>query len=159
VISDALTLVVGSVVLIGWSVCIGIVAPRLPVRWFERSGCGVSGTEARFEEALGVRYWKRFLPDAGGWFSKDGRKDDHIRNSAEALRRFAAETRRAELVHWCSLAIVPTFFLWCPRWVAGVLAGIGLLVNAPCLLALRYNRRRVILVLHRRAAADESLDR
>lgn len=150
---------IGIGVFIAWSVLIGVIAPRIPAAWFVRDRCRVTAGECRVWEAFGVRWWKRYLPDAGGWFSKDGRKDGNIRNSQAALQRFVVETRRAELVHWCSLAIVPTFFLWCPLPAALFLLAAGLVANGPCLIALRYNRRRVVEVLDRRRPGIAEHDR
>lgn len=142
-------LFVGFGVLIAWSILMGVIAPRIPDRYFDRSGCTVGAAEARVAEVLGVRWWKRYLPDAGGWCSRDGRKDAHIRTDRAALQRFVIETRRAECVHWGSLAITPTFFLWSPPATALLIVVTGLVANLPCLIALRYNRRRVLQVLAR----------
>lgn len=136
---------------VAWALIVGVIAPRLPARWFAGSGCSVTATEAHIDEVLGVRAWKRLLPDAGGWFKKGARKDGYIRTNQAALQRFVIENRRAEWVHGIVLAAAPVFFITSPLWVAVSVVVVGVLVNVPCLIALRYNRRRVTLVLRRDA--------
>ncbi|HET6952094.1 MAG TPA: hypothetical protein VFI47_17060 [Acidimicrobiales bacterium] len=67
------------------------------------------------------------------------------------LESFAAETRRAELVHWAIPLVVPVFALWNPPWLAGVMAAYALVANLPCLIVQRYNRGRLERILARRA--------
>jgi len=142
-------IVAGLACWVAWSVVIGVIAPRVPARWFAGGGCSVSEREARVYLGIRVHTWKRLLPDAGGWFKRNGRKDALIVKDVTVLQQFVIESRRAEMVHWLVFALAPTFFLWNPAPVAWLMVGFGVLINVPCLIALRYNRRRVVLLIAR----------
>jgi glycosyl-4,4'-diaponeurosporenoate acyltransferase len=68
------------------------------------------------------------------------------------LSRFAAETRRAELVHWCVLALTPFFVLWNPVGLFLAMVAYGVIANVPCIAIQRYNRSRIVRALAWRAA-------
>ncbi|MFZ4515295.1 MAG: hypothetical protein ACOYN3_03205 [Acidimicrobiia bacterium] len=130
----------------GWCVGAGIVGAQLPSRWFTRAYCPPCTATTRVALLLGVRHWKRWLPDAGGWFGP-ARKDAHVRPGS--LSTFVIECRRAIVVHWTAMLIVPFMVLWNPQWIVAAVAGFALLVNGPCLVALTYNRDRAIAALLR----------
>lgn len=69
------------------------------------------------------------------------------RRDREGLTRFAAETRRAELVHWAIPAALPIFALWNPAALLAAMAAYALVANAPCVIVQRYNRGRIERVL------------
>ena len=70
----------------------------------------------------------------------------------EYLERFLRETWRGEIVHWLALLALPLFAIWNPWWGVLVNAAVAMAVNFPCILALRYNRMRLmrLLVRHNR---------
>jgi glycosyl-4,4'-diaponeurosporenoate acyltransferase len=129
-----------------WGTAVGFVASRIPAdrldhdgpitrpRHWERGG--------RAYERLGIRRWKDRLPEAGAVFGGRSKRSLGGR-SPEALRAFAAETRRAELVHWAVPAAVVVFPLWNPWEVTTVMVAYAVAANVPCLLVQRYNRARV----------------
>jgi len=67
------------------------------------------------------------------------------------LTRLAAETRRAEWGHVTCAACAPLFALWNPPWIAVVMIGYGVAVNAPFVAVQRYNRLRISRALARRS--------
>jgi glycosyl-4,4'-diaponeurosporenoate acyltransferase len=149
-----LVVLVDSAVWAGWSAVVGYGAHRLPARivagdnWltrlrsWERSG--------RAYEAVGIRRWKDRLPEAGAVFGGGISKRSLPGRGAGELERFAAETRRAELVHWTIPLITPAFALWNPPALFAAMVAYAVVANAPCIAVQRFNRARLARVLERR---------
>jgi glycosyl-4,4'-diaponeurosporenoate acyltransferase len=142
------------------SLLVGLGANRLPEPWLQerrwlgrrlqrRPGGPAAGGAS--PDPLGVRVWKRWLPDAGAVLPGGVAKASLVRRDAEALERLVVETRRAELVHWALWPIWLVTPLWLPP--AGVLLNLlfACLFNLPCLLVQRHNRRRLEGLLGRLA--------
>ena len=153
-----LLVIVDGAVWAGWSAVVGLRAARLPRRaldhdtWLTRARRWER--KGRWYEHLRIRSWKDRLPEAGGWFG--GRSKRHLDGSSrseDVLRTFAAETRRAELVHWAILVAAPLFILWNPPALFAAMVGYALVANLPCIAIQRYNRARIRRVLDRRRAA------
>ncbi len=137
-----------------WSAAVGYAAHRLPLRrldhdspltrlrTWERGG--------RVYERLGIRRWKDRLPEFGAVFRGGSSKRSLPSRDTPHLTRFAAETRRAEIVHWAIPLVTPLFALWNPAWLVGAMAAYAVVANAPCLIVQRYNRGRLLRVLTRR---------
>ena len=100
-----------------------------------------------YERRLRVRRWKDRLPEAGGVF-RGGVSKRHLGGSSDAaLERFAAETRRAELVHWVNACAGPLFLIWCPWGLGLVMIAFGLVAHLPFVVIQRSNRARIERVL------------
>lgn len=99
---------------------------------------------------LRVGRWQRFLPEAGAvWFG--GVDKRHLGGrSTPALQSYAEETRRAEYVHWLGLTAGPVFMIWNPAGLAAVMIAYAIVANGPCLVSLRANRLRILVLLSRR---------
>lgn len=133
------------------SLLVGSLANRLPPRWLEQPGRGHQAGDSRPEAAerglragpVGIRTWKRWIPDAGGALPGGVAKASLVRRDRGCLQRLALETRRAELVHWALLPAGLLTVLWLPP--TGVLLNLlfSLLFNLPCLLLQRDNRSRL----------------
>jgi glycosyl-4,4'-diaponeurosporenoate acyltransferase len=92
---------------------------------------------------LGVKAWKRFLPD-GAAVSRSGFRKKHLKNrDALYIQRFILETCRAELVHWVIFVFSFVFLIWNDWWVGMIMIAYALMVNIPCIIAQRYNRARL----------------
>ena len=115
--------------------------PLTRLRPWERGG--------RVYRRVGVHRWKDRLPEAGSWFADGMSKRGLPGRSPHALRRFAAETRRAELVHWWNAAFGATFLLWTPAAVGWLMVGFGLVAHLPFVVVQRYNRGRITSTLAR----------
>lgn len=129
---------------------LGVVflANRIPARHlkvrprnWERNG--------RVYRWLGVRWWKRHLPDAGGWSAHGFSKRELHSRSRPELDRFAREARRGELVHWCAIAMLPLFALWNTRPGMLINATYAVVANLPCIIAQRYNCARLARLVRR----------
>jgi glycosyl-4,4'-diaponeurosporenoate acyltransferase len=107
-----------------------------------------------YERRLHIRTWKRYLPEAGGFF-RGGYSKRHLRSrSTDELERFRIETRRAELTHWWVMAWIPLFWIWNPPPLFVAMVVYALVANAPCTAAQRYNRSRLDRMLERRRRSD-----
>lgn len=103
-----------------------------------------------YQRRLRIRSWKDRLPEKGDLF-RDGFSKRHLPGrSTEQLERFRAETRRAEMVHWCNLGAGPVFLVWCPPALGGVMIAFGVVAHLPFVAIQRYNRQRLGVVLARR---------
>jgi glycosyl-4,4'-diaponeurosporenoate acyltransferase len=134
---------------IAWSIT------RLSPHYFMKSGPidQVTGSEANFyRQRLGIRRWKRMLPDGAGWVGGTFPRKRLEARDAAYISRFVAETRRGELAHWTMMACCPIFFLWNPVWVWPVMVFYGVVANIPCIVVQRYNRAMASRLLSRYSA-------
>ncbi len=108
-----------------------------------------------YERHLDIRRWKDRLPEAGATFRGGFSKRAVTGRSSHHLVRFAAETRRAEYVHWMNAAAGPAFLLFLPLWGGVLMTAFSLAVHMPFVVIQRYNRARLLRTLARRAARVE----
>lgn len=130
----------------------GYLAHRVSDGWLNANAVlPVSEREIALYEYLHVRDWKERLPEAGGVFGGlDKRRLPGTSTSSLAL--YAREACRAELAHWLALVPLPLFIAWNPPALAFGMVVYAIAVNAPCIVALRYNRGRIVRLLERREA-------
>lgn len=121
---------------------------RWPAAWFtnDQRFRPFPFERSLYEDIFFIRRWKTYLPDAAPWLGGFAKKSFQSKDALYA-RRFLSETRRAEVAHWLTFLVAPIFFLWNPPAVGGVMIVYAALANAPCIMAQRYNRHRL---LHRR---------
>lgn len=142
----------------GWSTAVGYAAQRLPPDALARDGWLTRIREweggGHTWEVVGIRRWKDRLPDFGPVLGGPSKR--HLPGcGADELASFAAETRRAELVHWVIPAALPAFALWNPPALLAAMAGYAVAANLPCLLVQRYNRARIEALLLRRPGCTQ----
>lgn len=133
----------------------GFFVHRLPLsylsrdRWITRPRAWED--DGRFyERRLRIRRWKDKLPEKGDLF-RGGFSKRVIRDRSDGfLDRFAAETRRAELVHWMNAGSGPLFLIWCPWYLGLIMIGFGWVAHLPFIAIQRYNRARITRTLRRR---------
>ena len=149
--------VVFSVPWAGFGIVSGVVTALIPERAFRRDRSVLR--LRRFERGgrwyrrrLRIGRWKDRLPEAAGWFGRGSEKSNLVTRSRADLERFAAETRRAEVVHWANVVFGATFLLWTPWWVGLVMVAFGVLVHGPFIAVQRYNRARLERILGTDAA-------
>ena len=144
------------------SLLVGGLANRLPLSWLEESRAQVQrrspsqGYPSPPGPALGIRRWKRWIPDAGGVLPGGVAKASLVRRDGRALERLLIETRRAELVHALLWPAGLLTALWLPPPAVLVNLGFATLFNLPCLLLQRHNRRRLHRCLARLARPNVS---
>jgi glycosyl-4,4'-diaponeurosporenoate acyltransferase len=135
-----------------WAAASAVVGRRAagrPWRSLVRLGRPVGQRSRRRWERLGVRRWKDRLPEAGPLFG--GLTKRRLPSATDGgAERFAAECRRAELVHIALLwaAVIPA--VWCPPWLWAASLGYAIVANVPCLGAARYNRARAEAIMRTR---------
>lgn len=100
-----------------------------------------------YESLFRIKSWKDGLPDASRMFHGGFAKARLKSVSVEYLNRFVAETWRGEVTHWLAIFALPVFCIWNPWWGVAINAAVALAVNAPCILAQRYNRARFAKVI------------
>ena len=149
---------------IGLGLGTGIFVHRLPVSWLQRDNWltrpRAFEDDGRFYERwLRIRSWKDKLPEKGDFFPGGFSKRAITDRSDEFLDRFAAETRRAELVHWMNAASGPVFLLWCPWPLGVVMVCFGWVGHMPFVCIQRYNRARIERTLARRRQRAARTDR
>jgi glycosyl-4,4'-diaponeurosporenoate acyltransferase len=137
-----------------WSAAVGYAAHRLPPARLAEDGpltrLRAVERDGRLYERLRIRRWKDRLPELGDAFPGGVSKRGLRSGDSADLRRFVAETRRAELVHWAIPAVVPVFALWNPTGLTAAMIAYAVVANLPCLVVQRYNRARLLRVLARR---------
>jgi glycosyl-4,4'-diaponeurosporenoate acyltransferase len=111
-----------------------------------------------YERRLAIRVWKDRLPEKGDLFPGGFSKRTITDRSEGFLGRFAAETRRAEIVHWLNAVSGPVFLIWCSWPLGVVMICFGWGGHLPFICIQRYNRARITRTLARRhrAAAPSS---
>ena len=142
---------------LAWSViciAVGWIGNRIPRARFVDDGpvTRLRGWERdgrTYERVLGIKRWKDLLPEAGSFFRGGVSKRSLRGHSEPALLAFAAETRRAERVHWTIALCALSFFVWCPFLVATIMVALGLFSNLPFVAVQRYNRARVLRIVRR----------
>lgn len=118
---------------------------RMPAAWFVPPRVFAWERDGQFYQRwFRVRAWKGRLPDGAAWFEGGVAKKITTGMRDEALAIFARETWRGELCHWWVMAMTPVFFLWNPWWGSAGMGIYMILANLPCVIALRYNRARVM---------------
>jgi glycosyl-4,4'-diaponeurosporenoate acyltransferase len=135
---------------VGWTLAhslTGYAAHRMsPARLAADRGIlrlGAAERRGRVYETLHIRRWKDRLPEAGALFPDGVSKRALPSSGAEGRRRFAVETRRAELGHWWCFACAPLFALWNPPIGVALMVVYGAAANLPCIAVQRYNRGRL----------------
>jgi len=129
------------------------VFARLPELWF------VVKYDARrrlAHDRLGLRKWKKLLPDGGNWLGGGFAKARLKSRDRDYLIRFATETRRGEVCHWVAMTLCSGFFLWNPWWGDLVIAAYAVIANLPCILVQRYNRARLMRTSETLKARDKT---
>ncbi len=149
--------------ILGWPVLhliIGFTSVRLPSELFVRDNWLTSPhrweADGRlYRNLFAIQKWKSLLPDGAPWFGGFA-KDRLSSRDPVYLAQFILETRRAEIAHWCMIAVLPVFFLWNPPWACWVMTAYAFAANLPCILAQRYNRIALNRVArHRRPAMSQ----
>lgn len=124
-------------------------------RWLWRER-GIERGGRLYTRLLRVNRWKHRLPEAGALFAAGYDKRALGGRSTPALDKYVRETRRAETAHWLMAACWPLFLAFNPWYASVLLALYTLAVNAPCVIALRSNRLRLMRLLGRRTLGINS---
>ncbi|MFC3800819.1 glycosyl-4,4'-diaponeurosporenoate acyltransferase [Cohnella sp. GCM10012308] len=109
--------------------------------WFRLWSWEKSGK--RWQQLFFVKRWKGLIIDGTAILRKGYAKKSLHGTRISDLNVFAAETKRAELTHWLSMAPAPLFFLWNPVWVGWIMILYAGAFNLPIIMVQRYNRGRI----------------
>jgi hypothetical protein len=144
-----LLVVVDIVVVVGISIGVGAWAPRWPSSWLGHDTFPLARMpweSVGFYRRIGVARLARRLPELGAAFG--GESKGQLPGSAPSdLARYLPEVRRAEWVHWLSIAGSFVLFAFNPWWLALAFVVAVTLGNLPFILVLRNNRFRIQRIL------------
>lgn len=150
-----LLVVVDIVVVVAISVGVGAWAPRWPSSWLAHDTFPLTRMpweSVGFYRALGVARLARRLPELGSAFGGES-KSALPGSRRDDLLRYLREVRRAEWVHWLSVAASFLLFAFNPWWLALAFVVAVTLGNLPFVLVLRNNRFRILRILDKGGAA------
>ena len=102
---------------------------------------------AIYQRLFTIKTWKKRLPDGVSILGRGFPLKTMHGRDAQFLRDFSRETCRGELAHWWMILCTPVFFLWNPWWADLIMICYAIFSNVPCILAQRYNRARLALIL------------
>ncbi|MET1249004.1 glycosyl-4,4'-diaponeurosporenoate acyltransferase [Sporolactobacillus sp. STCC-11] len=100
-----------------------------------------------YQHWFSVKRWKNSLPELSDFLSFLFSKKQMKQYSTEYLCRFALETCRAELVHWCIIISSLLFTKWNHTGISLFIFGFAVLCNLPYIIIQRYNRPRILSIL------------
>lgn len=119
--------------------------------------------EKRLYVKLGIRSWKKFLPDMSRFLSDMVPKQISEQPKSDDIHRLVQETCIAEQVHWALCVLSVGIVLIDRQWHGALLLlAYVLLFNLPYIMIQRYNRPKLLALerqLRRKEeASDESVD-
>jgi glycosyl-4,4'-diaponeurosporenoate acyltransferase len=97
-----------------------------------------------YRRVLRIRKWKHLLPNGASWVGGQFSKQRLKSHNPDYLLRFASESRRGELAHWCMFLCFPIFYVWNPPWACLVMTLYAFVANLPCIIVQRYNRFNIL---------------
>jgi hypothetical protein len=146
-----LLVVVDIVIVVTVSIGAGAWAPRWRGAWLRRDIVPLAlwpWETPAFYRRIGVVGLARRLPELGSTFGGESKSQLPGRTPAE-LDAYLVEVRRAEWVHWISVASPLLLFAFNPWWLALAFVVAVTLGNLPFILVLRHNRVRLKRILDR----------
>lgn len=147
--AQVLLIVIDILVVLAISIGVGALAPRWPDSWLDRDRLpltlGPWETPA-FYRRLRIPRLARRLPELGDTFG--GESKSQLPGSArDHLVAYRREVRRAEWVHWASVAGTLVLFAFNPWWLALAFVIVVTVGNLPFILVLRNNRARITRII------------
>jgi len=133
------------------SIGTGAVAPRWPDSWLTRDVLPLrlwTWESVAFYRRLGVPRLARRLPELGATFGGES-KSQLPGVSSTDLEAYLREVRRAEWVHWASVASPLVLFLFNPWGLALAFVIVVAAGNLPFIAVLRNNRLRIQRIIDR----------
>jgi hypothetical protein len=146
-----LLVAVDIVIVVTVSIGAGAWAPRWPRSWLGHDAFPLllwPWETPAFYRRLGVPRLAHRLPELGATFGGESKARIPGRTGAD-LAGYLVEVRRAEWVHWISVASSLLLFVFNPWWLALAFAVVVTMGNLPFILVLRHNRVRLKRILDR----------
>lgn len=107
--------------------------------------------ERFYENIFKIKYWKDKIPE---FVLKNGFSKKKIEIfDLNYLKKFIAETYRAEINHFSGCLVIPFLFFSKYKMHSIIVSILIILGNVPCILIQRYNRlriRRIILKIRKK---------
>ena len=133
------------------SIGTGALAPRWPASRLARDVFPLHlwpWESVGFYRRLGVPRLARRLPELGATFGGESKSQLPGSSSAD-MTAYLREVRRAEWVHWVSVASPVVLFLFNPWWLALAFVLVVTAGNLPFIAVLRNNRLRIQRIIDR----------
>jgi hypothetical protein len=149
--AQALLIVIDILVVAGISIGVGAWAPRWPNSWLRHDPFPLAlgaWESVEFYRGLGVPRLARRLPELGGTFGGES-KSQLPGTTHDHLTDYLREVRRAEWVHWLSIASSLVLVLFNPWWIALAFVMVVTAGNLPFILVLRNNRLRIRRIIEK----------
>lgn len=102
-----------------------------------------------YERFLGIRRWKKWIPDGATLFNEGFKKKHLLGTQKEYIQTFILETRRAEFTHILQIFPCLIFFIFNSFWIAMIMVVYALMFNVPLIWLQRYNRARFLRIVYR----------
>ena len=104
-----------------------------------------------YQDIFKVKRWKGYLPDGSPLLGEKGFRKKKLGSlDPDYFAAFLLETCRAEMTHWIIALFAPFFFLWNSVGVGWIMIFYAAAENIPLIIAQRYNRSRLGILIHRR---------
>lgn len=110
---------------------------------------------AFYRKWLLVHKWKKYLPDGGALMGAEFHKKNLEHVTHANLRRFMIESCRAEMTHFYAILPFWLFGFIAPPEVIWIMLVYALVLNMPCIIAQRYNRPRIKILMKKRFVKEE----
>lgn len=144
-----LLVVIDILVVLTISIGVGALAPRWPDTWLDSDPVPLAlgpWETPMFYRRLGIPRLARRLPELGDTFGGES-KSQLPGSTRDHLSAYLREVRRAEWVHWASVAGSLVLFVFNPWWLALAFVMVVTAGNLPFLLVLRNNRARITRII------------
>lgn len=150
------------IVFIVFSVIWTLLAERLPARiynyktWLYRERKWEHGGKF-YERIFLVKRWKSYLPDISD-FLKWRFSKKHIHDiEFNYIQRFLSESCKSEFTHWMIICSSFLFILWGGIFTCLKIFVLATALNLPYIIIQRYNRPRLIRLLHKNSCQHYEL--
>jgi hypothetical protein len=147
--AQVLLIVIDILVVLAISIGVGALAPRWPDSWLDRDRLPLtlgSWETPAFYRRLRIPRLARRLPELGATFGGES-KSQLPGTTPDHLIAYRREVRRAEWVHWASVAGALVLFVFNPWWLALAFVIVVTAGNLPFILVLRNNRARITRII------------
>lgn len=147
--AQVLLIVIDILVVVAISIGVGALAPRWPDAWLDRDRGPLtlgSWETPAFYRRLRIPRLARRLPELGDTFGGES-KSQLPGSTSDHLAAYRREVRRAEWVHWASVAGSLVLFAFNPWWLALAFVIVVTAGNLPFILVLRNNRARITRII------------
>jgi glycosyl-4,4'-diaponeurosporenoate acyltransferase len=139
---------------------VSYICLKVPNRYFSPAkfpftSFGFEQDGAFYRKWFLVHKWKKYLPDGGALMGVEFRKKNLEHVTHANLQRFLIESCRAEMTHVFAILPFWVFGFIAPPEVIWIMLIYAVAINLPCIIAQRYNRPRIQILMEKRFQKEE----